>query len=565
MTAIPNTQYAVQLVGPDELKLNTSKPVDLPTKHHILLKIEAVGLCFSDLKLLHQFSEHPRKLNIQDGIATDILAELTSYVPGEQPTVPGHEACVRVVAVGSKVTEHKVGDRYLVQADWRQMVTAASNGAFGYCFEGGLQEYVIVDERIVIDEETGSHFLIPAAEDFSASAIALIEPWGCVECSYVTPERNTIKHDGKLLVVAEAGRTVESLDDCYDAAGRPAEITAIYGTKEQAESFTFQETGGVFHEPEPIDAIASLPDETYDDIVYFGARAKVIEALNSKLARGGIINIVLGGAKIGQLVNVGVGRTHYGLTRWIGTTTDNAAESYKVIPNDGEIRANDKVVVIGAGGPMGQMHVIRNLCSGIEGVEIIGTDFDDERLESLRSKAEPISQSKGLKFRLVNPQTTPLTDAFDYYALMAPLGVLVADAIQTGATGAMINIFAGIPATTNHDLDLDTYISKGMFMFGTSGSTIDDILIVRDKVESAQLDTDCSVDAVSGMAGALAGIDAVKDRTCGGKIVVYPQLHDMEMISLKDIGEKYPNVAAKLSHGMWTKQAEKQLLIDAVK
>jgi len=78
-------------------------------------------------------------------------------------------------------------------------------------------------------------------------------------------------------------------------------------------------------------------------------------------------------------------------------------------------------------------------------------------------------------------------------------------------------------------------------------------------------DLDCSVDAVSGMAGAADGIEAVKNRTCAGKIVVYPQLHDMELIPLNKIGEKYPNVAAKLSHGMWTNAAEKQLLIDAGK
>ena len=234
MTAIPKTQYAIQLVGADELKLNTAKPVDFPSAHHILIKIEAVGLCFSDLKLLHQFSEHPRKQNVVGGIDQEVLDELSSYAPGDKPTVPGHETCVRVVAIGSEVTEHKVGDRYLVQADWRQILTPGSNGAFGYCFEGGLQEYVILDERIVIEEATGDHFLIPAAEDFSASAIALVEPWGCVECSYVSPERQAITRGGKLLVVTEADRTVASLDECYHSEGRPGEITAIYGSKDHA-------------------------------------------------------------------------------------------------------------------------------------------------------------------------------------------------------------------------------------------------------------------------------------------------------------------------------------------
>ena len=72
--AIPATQYAVQLVGPDELTLNTSKPVVHPGPHQILAKIECVGLCFSDLKLLNQFSGHARKSEIVDGLAKEILA-----------------------------------------------------------------------------------------------------------------------------------------------------------------------------------------------------------------------------------------------------------------------------------------------------------------------------------------------------------------------------------------------------------------------------------------------------------------------------------------------------------
>ena len=44
---------------------------------------------------------------------------------------------------------------------------------------------------------------------------------------------------------------------------------------------------------------------------------------------------------------------------------------------------------------------------------------------------------------------------FDYTALMAPVPQLVTQAVLDSAEGAILNIFAGIPATTNHDLDLD--------------------------------------------------------------------------------------------------------------
>jgi hypothetical protein len=42
-TKFPTTQYAVQLVGPGQLKLNTAKEVPSPGPHQILAKVECVG------------------------------------------------------------------------------------------------------------------------------------------------------------------------------------------------------------------------------------------------------------------------------------------------------------------------------------------------------------------------------------------------------------------------------------------------------------------------------------------------------------------------------------------
>ena len=149
MVDLPRTQYAVQLVGPDELVLNKSKEVVRPGRHQILCRVEAVGLCFSDLKLLKQFSSHVRKSRIVSGIDLDVLKEIPSYVPGQAPTVPGHEAVVRIAAVGPGVEDFEPGQRFLVQTDYRWLRTAGqSNAAFGYNIEGALQEYVLMDERV---------------------------------------------------------------------------------------------------------------------------------------------------------------------------------------------------------------------------------------------------------------------------------------------------------------------------------------------------------------------------------------------------------------------------------
>jgi hypothetical protein len=323
--SLPETQYAVQLVGPDALRLNTSKPVPTPGPHEILVKVEAVGLCFSDLKLLKQFDKHARKTEIIGGIEPEVLKGIQSYQPGGLPTVPGHELVCRIVAIGDQVKQHQVGQRCLVQTDYRQLPTAGgSNAAFGYNFEGGLQEYTLLDERVVIAPD-GDRFLIPVGEDKSASAVALVEPWACVEASYVTRERNTVKAGGRLLVVVAEGRQAKGVNECFSPDGEPAEVQTLLPS-----------------------AVADLADESFDDIVYFGSDKATIDVLNDKLAVGGIINIVLGGRSIGQVVSVGVGRVHYGMTRWVGTVGDDAAESYRHIPATGEIRANDRVLVDGA-------------------------------------------------------------------------------------------------------------------------------------------------------------------------------------------------------------------------
>ena len=78
--ALPDTQHAVQLVGPSELRHNPRKEVFQPGPHQILAKVEAVGLCFSDLKLLKQFAEHPRKSQVVSGIDPQVLGQWVGAV-----------------------------------------------------------------------------------------------------------------------------------------------------------------------------------------------------------------------------------------------------------------------------------------------------------------------------------------------------------------------------------------------------------------------------------------------------------------------------------------------------
>ena len=547
---IPKSQCAVQLVGPDQLVLNTSKEVFHPGPRQILAQGEGVGLCFSDLKLLKQFTGHVRKGPVVDGIALDVLKEIPSYVPDDAPTVPGHETVVRIAAVGPGVERHQPGERYLVQTDYRWLHIASSNAAFGYNFEGALQEYVLMDERVITAPD-GESMLIPAGEAFSASAIALAEPWACVEDAYVSKERTTLEADGQMLIVVEAEIPEGRLQHLFERYGMPARITWVSKSSPPADPDI-----EIIRARDPED----LKDAGYDDVIYFGADAGTVEELFAKVAPHGILNIVLEGDRFGRPVMTMVGRVHYGGIRIIGTTNSDPAESMKHLPKTGEIRHGDRVNVVGAGGPMGMMHVIRNLCQGVEGVSVFAGDLDDNRLVTLTKIAGPLAEQNDVEYQAYNAGQGRGDDPSDYTVLMAPIPALVAQAVQDAAPRGIINIFAGIPATVSGEIDLDAYIEKRLYFIGTSGSTLDDMKRILSNVESHRLDTNVSVAAIAGLEGALDGIRAVENRTIAGKIMVYPACKGLELIQLDQLHKQWPAVAACLKDCLWTTEAEKKLL-----
>lgn len=531
---IPTTQHAIQFTGVDEIIVNTEKAVHPVGPHQMMLQVEACGICFSDTKLLHAFDSHPRKSEVVGGLTAEELAEIPSYQPGSAPIVPGHEPVARVIEVGELVTHFKVGDRLLVQADWKHLPTARSNAAFGYNFEGALQEYVVVDERCVVSPD-GEEFLIHVADGPSAAAIGLIEPWATVEASYAFAERRSLKAGGRLLVVTDAGVEASGVD-ALTAANTPAEIVSV-GASE----------------------VGTLAGQTFDDIIYFGSDADVVSELGGLLGTRALINIVLGGRELSGRAKVDVGRVHYDLIRYVGTTGSDPAEGYAWIPATGEIRDGDKVAIVGAAGPMGLMHTMRNVVLG-KSISIDATDLSDDRLAHLADVISPVAEQKGIPVNYINTGSTPLEEGYSYVVCMVPVPALVSQGIDLAVEDSIVNAFAGIPAGTLAELDVQRMISKRIFLIGTSGSDVKDMTTVVRKIENGDYDTTISLDAVTGMAGFRDAIDSVINRTSGGKIMVFPQLHDLGLVRLVDMPEKLPEVAAKLNNGLWTVEAEQALL-----
>ena len=137
-------------IGPDEL----------------LVRIDAIGLCFSDVKLIRAGEAHPRV------ISKDLKKD---------PVIPGHEAVMTVVKVGDKVADKfDVGQRFIIQAD---VYVNGRGFAYGYAINGGMEQYSVIDQRILNGDE--GCYLLPISDDMPSAVAALLEPWTCVQASYM--------------------------------------------------------------------------------------------------------------------------------------------------------------------------------------------------------------------------------------------------------------------------------------------------------------------------------------------------------------------------------------------
>ena len=140
---IPDRMKAWVLGGPDELFLR-DKPVPLPSRAEVLVRIDAVAICATDLEIIHSGSP----------------ASILGGLPFNKNFTPGHEYMGTVVALGPDVDEYKIGERISVEIHagcgqckrCRQgMYTSCLNygkpekghRANGFTTDGGFAEYAV--------------------------------------------------------------------------------------------------------------------------------------------------------------------------------------------------------------------------------------------------------------------------------------------------------------------------------------------------------------------------------------------------------------------------------------
>jgi threonine dehydrogenase-like Zn-dependent dehydrogenase len=140
---IPDRMKAWVLGDPDQLLL-LEKPVPVPSRAEVLIRIDAVAICATDLEIIHSGSP----------------ASIKGGLPFNKNFTPGHEYMGTVAALGPDVDEFEIGERISVEIHagcgqckrCRQgMYTSCLNygkpekghRANGFTTDGGFTEYAV--------------------------------------------------------------------------------------------------------------------------------------------------------------------------------------------------------------------------------------------------------------------------------------------------------------------------------------------------------------------------------------------------------------------------------------
>lgn len=555
---LPQQSFAWNLYGAGmESMGKEGKPepfsIPEPNDDQILVRIDTVSICFSDVKILKQGGSHPKLYN--RNLSVD-------------PTRLGHEVSLTIIKVGKNLADkYRPGQRLAVQPDIYQQ---GMSTAYGYTIPGGLVQYHCIGKE-VLETDAGA-CLLPVEEGMGYAESALLEPWGCVVAAYTQRRRLDPKTGGTMWIIGNADDSSFTFSKGLDA---PATII-LTDVPDSVKKLVSATNANIIEKNNVSDYEALSKELTdgkgFDDIVMLNpTSSETVGNVARFIARRGTLNII-GAKPLDGLTSVDLGRLHYDYIAFVGNNSTDIAASYGEDRNRCELRAGGVTVFIGAGGPMGQMHVQRALELPNGPKNIIATEISDERLQTLVNMFEPLAKKNGRDLFIFNPNTSKQTfrdfvmevtkgQGADDVVVSVPVAGLMEEGDTVMKQDGMMVLFAGVPNGTMGKVNLsNVYLSNAQYT-GTSGLTIDDQASVMERRIAGTLSPGRSVAAIGGMETAAEAIQSVMDSKYPGKVVIFPQIHNLPLTSLKEMKDRLPEVAAKLGQDqMWTNEAEEALI-----
>lgn len=551
-------------------------PLPQPAPNELLARIDAVGICFSDLKIVRLGEAHPK-------IARDLR---------QHPVVMGHEISCTIAQVGDALKDRfQVGERYIVQAD---VYVNGRVQAVGYALDGGYSQYTVFGAP-VLNGDAGC-YLLRCPEHVSYAEAALVEPWACVVASYRIQPRPTPQPNGNWFVVLPHAPMVRYRCRALSEPGlarspTPTESATSRGSalivvdsrgNPLADEFlkTAQQLGMItqrvevseqnLYDPALLQHLQKnhAPDGFTDILLFGNPMPALLETALDALGYGGALSFTCHHTLPPVLVDVG--RLHYDRLQVMGTSSWDITDAYHHT-RPTALRKGDRLLLFGAGGAMGQMQLFYALTRPEPPAQVVVVDRHPERLEPLRELGTPLAQSAGIELQFYcNADTDTETQqahlkslcphGFDQIMLLASSAEAVSLCYPLLTDGGVLNLFAGIPKGQKVALDLTPLASRHMRLMGSSGSTMDDIAECLRLVAEGALPARKVIGAIAGLNALPDALRAVQAHRYLGKIVVFPQLPDLPLIGLQELATHLPAVYAHLEDGRyWTKAAEAAL------
>jgi threonine dehydrogenase-like Zn-dependent dehydrogenase len=363
---IPDQMRALVLDGTgfDHLQIR-EVPVPRPGPQQMLARVDAAGICTSNIKLVEQGPKHSLLYGW----------DLTRY-----PLILGDEGSVTLVEVGEELRgSYRPGERYVIQPaidhppiNHRERYRDGAKGvekiAVSYTLAGHLAEYILITEEILAGK-----CLIPlpgSAIPYAHAAMA--EPLSCVISAqdhhlHLTQEGplaargvlKGLKPNGVTLIIGSGamGRMHVDLALSY----RPRAIVATDLIEERLDRVRqlfgarAKNIGVALHAVNPStddvqDLVNVLTDHRgADDVIVAVGSGKAIEIAQNLTSRGAVLNL-FGGLKKGEdIVGLDTSRVHYQEVNVTGSSGGSPWDIARTLElmTSGEINAGAHITRIG--------------------------------------------------------------------------------------------------------------------------------------------------------------------------------------------------------------------------
>ena len=553
---LPDNYLAWPLYGAGLEKVGkTGKPVPRPMpeirSNEILMRIDACGLCYSDVKAVTLGPSHPRFAG------KDLEKE---------PVVPGHELTMTVVRVGEELSaDYHVGERYTMQPN---LWINGKSMPFCFAYDGGLRQYTVIGEEILNGDE--GNYLIPIDDKITYAASSLAEPWSCVEAAYRMTYRNEINTGGVVWFCgSESSRRGYTIDKIW---GNPERVF-LSGVPNDLEDLIIQHyrTKGVRVEKVPYQSVIEQ-DIKVDDILILDGDISRIDAVSEKLNKNGLL-VMLNAAPLEGRIKIDMGKLHYDMIAYIGTQSLSIDDAYRSPAVRTELFAGGHCWILGGGGPLGRMHLQRALEMADGPKKILTTNRGLQRLNAVEEDFGGLARKKDVALETISPSEHAQRynqylrkamgeGGFQDIAVMAANAAVVEDAVQYLSKNGVLNLFAGIKHGVT--IDVDPWLICGprqVRLVGHSGSNLDDQIHTVKKTLDGSLKPELSVAAVGGMDQLVAGLQAMIDKKYAGKIIIYPHVPEFPLTGLQEFKTADPEVFESLTDSkFWCAEAEKAFL-----